>query len=440
MLTDHSRRPCRATGNIRPLSLLTCAVLFGITGCSYLCEPAKESTQDTVISSGETIYLNGSDSISAPVSDTTSTSVTAPASNAASKPVTTASAANSYPLGTNGEQPSYTIIDQPVAQASVTYTAPQTAQTNTQVPITNTAATGNNQNQPVCPEPASNHYKKSVAFVSFPRTVPITSRLGALHEVEQQLPLLIGANLTNRHAVLAPLYLREGFISTNIRGEAEAAVQVQILAQQHRVQFFVSGEVDDMTMDFPSSVENPSYYTQFVSGTHNLLHINTPLDKRSRAFSFKVEVRDGFTGQIVFTNQYRTIGKWKPAPEADVRFGSSRFWKTNYGEQIQHLVAKASDDLAQAINCQPYVARVESSPGQQQVVIQSGANSGLHRGDTLDIYQLVHQPISGEYQRFDTRLIKRSGYIHLTETYPSHSVGNVVDETLLGGQYLIKAR
>lgn len=410
--------------NTWSMSLLVCLTLFGTAGCSYLCEceSTPEAEQNTVASSSETIYLDKEES--APINKTAVTPIATPATS-------------SYPLDTNGEQPSYTITDQPVAQGVVTHT---TAQTTTQPQASNTTASSNNQIQAACPEPANNHYKKSVAFVSFPRTVPITSSLGALHQVEQQLPLLLGANLTNRHAVLTPIYLREGFINTNIRGEADSAVQVQILSQRHRVQFFVSGEVDDMTVSFPNSFENPSYYTRFVSGTHNLLHINTPLDKRSRAFSFKVEVRDGFTGQIVFANQYRTVGKWKPAPEANVGFGSSRFWKTDYGDQIQHLVAKASDDLASAINCLPYVARIESSPGQQQVVIQSGASSGLHRGDTLDIYQLIHQPISGEYQRFDTRLIKRTGHIHLIETYPSHSVGNVVDETLLGGQYLIKAR
>jgi len=410
--------------NTWSMSLLVCLTLFGTAGCSYLCEcePTPEAEQNTVASSSETIYLDKEES--APINKTAVTPIATPTTS-------------SYPLDTNGEQPSYTITDQPVAQGVVTHA---TAQTTTQPQASNTTASSNNQNQSACLEPANNHYKKSVAFVSFPRTVPITSSLGALHQVEQQLPLLLGANLTNRHAVLTPIYLREGFINTNIRGEADSAVQVQILSQRHRVQFFVSGEVDDMTVSFPNSFENPSYYTRFVSGTHNLLHINTPLDKRSRAFSFKVEVRDGFTGQIVFANQYRTVGKWKPAPETNVGFGSSRFWKTDYGDQIQHLVAKASDDLASAINCLPYVARIESSPGQQQVVIQSGANSGLHRGDTLDIYQLIHQPISGEYQRFDTRLIKRTGHIHLIETYPSHSVGNVVDETLLGGQYLIKAR
>jgi hypothetical protein len=240
--------------------------------------------------------------------------------------------------------------------------------------------------------------------------------------------------------MLTPTYLRESFASASIRGEMNAAAQAQALSKQNRVQFFVSGEVDDMTLTFPDSVENPSYYTRFVSGAHNFLHINTSLDKRSRVFSFKLEVRDGFTGQIIFSNQYRTFGKWKASPETQMGFGSPRFWETDYGVQVQHLVAKASDDMASAIGCQPYMARVDSSPGQQQVVIHSGTNNGMHSGDTLDLYQLVYQPVTGEYQRFDTRLVKRSGRVYLTEIYPSHSIGHVVDETLLSGQYLVKAR
>lgn len=417
---------------------LVSLTLFGATGCSYLCdcEQNPAASEDTVISSGETVYLDKT--TAAPASTPTTSKATTPAA-ATAKPVAK-STTTSYPFGPNGEYPSYSIVEQPIAQATVTQSVPQTAsQTSTPSKSSNTASAGN-QTQAACPQPMSNHYKKTVAFVSFPRIAPTSSRLGSLDEVEQQLPLLIGSNLSNRHAVLTPIYLREGFISTNIRGEADSAVQVQILSQRHQVQFFVSGEVDDMTMSTPSTVENTSYFTRFVNGAHNLVPANSPLDKRDRAFGFKVEVRDGFTGQIVFSNQYRTVGKWKVAPQANVGFGSSQFWETDYGDQIQHLVAKASDDMAQAINCQPYVARVESTPGQQQVVIQSGSNSGLHLGDTLDLYQLVHQPISGQYQRFDTRLIKRTGYIHLTETYPSHSVGRVVDATLLGGQYLIKAR
>ncbi len=431
MFAATDSRPCRFIRRSWSIPFLISLTLFGVTGCSYLCdcEQNPEARENAVISSGETVYLDKT----APVTSKATTSVAAP---------TTQSATNTYPLATNGEHQSYSIAEQPIAQATVTQTvtSPQTiSQTNLQSTAANTRSPGN-QPQAACPQPMTNHYKKTVAFVSFPRTAPTTSRLGALDKVEQQLPLLIGSNLTNRHSVLTPIYLREGFISTNVRGEADTAVQVQILSHRHQVQFFVSGEVDDMTMSSPGTVENPSYYTHFVNGVHNLIPVNSSLDNRDRAFGFKVEVRDGFTGQIVFSNQYRTIGKWKPAPQANVGFGTSQFWETDYGDQIQHLVAMASDDMARTINCQPYVARVESSPGQQQVVIQSGSLNGLHLGDTLDLYQLVHQPISGQYQRFDTRLIKRNGYIHLTETYPSHSVGKVVDATLLGGQYLIKAR
>lgn len=291
----------------------------------------------------------------------------------------------------------------------------------------------------LCPEPFANSYKKSVGFVSFPRVKPSSSNLGALHQVEQHLPMLIGANLRNRHTMLTPAQIGGSLANVNNYGELATATQVQALARQNRVQFFVSGEVDDMSLSFPNTIDKPSYYTLFVSGAHNLLHINTPLDKRSRVFSFTLQVRDGFTGQLIFNNQYQTFGKWKAIPEADVGFGSPRFWLTDYGKQVQHLVAKASDDLASAIQCQPYMARIDSRPHQKQVVIHSGANNGLRAGDTLELYQLVYQPITGSYQQFDTRLMKRNGRVYLTEIYPSHSIGHVVDETLLSGQYLVKA-
>lgn len=252
--------------------------------------------------------------------------------------------------------------------------------------------------------------------------------------------MLIGANLRNHHDMLTPTYLREVVAGANQNGELLAATQTQTLARQHRIQFLISGEVDDMSMSFPDTLEKPGYYTRFISGAHNLLHINTPLDKRSRVFSFTLEARDGLTGQLVFSNQYRTFGKWKESSQASIGFGSPRFWSTDYGMQIQQLVAKATGELASALHCQPYLARIDSSPHQQQVVIHSGANNGMRSGDALDLYQMVYQPIAGEYQKFDTRLIKHNGRVYLTEIYPSHSIGQVVNDTIWGGHYVVKAQ
>lgn len=401
-----------------------------VPGMAKTAAPANSSTQQP---STVAAPSNSSKTTSAAL---TSTGKPAIATTASATGAITSELPNT--ASTTSGSSTNTHNNQPIAV--VTSIAPTTPSYSATAYPVGAVAPINSPGQFLCPEPFSNNYKKSIAFVGFPRMVPISSRLGALHQVEQHLPMLIGANLRNRHSMLTPTYLHESFANARALGEVNAAMQAQALSKQNRVQFFVSGEIDDMTMTFPDSVEKPNYYTRFINGVHNLLHINTPLDKRSRVFSFTLEVRDGFTGQIIFNNQYRTFGKWKASADTQMGFGSPRFWETDYGIQIQHLVAKASDDMATAINCQPYMARVDSTPGQQQIVVHSGTNNGMHSGDTLDLYQLVYQSITGEYQRFDTRLVKRKGRVYLTEIYPSHSVGHVVDETLLSGQYLVRAR
>lgn len=300
-------------------------------------------------------------------------------------------------------------------------------------------STQNHANRNQCADPILNSYRKSIAFASFPRLIPASSNAGALYQVDQQLPRLLGDNLRKRHATLTPIHLAEGLSGAEHSDDIRVAAQAQSLAKKHRTQFIVSGEVQDMSMAFPGTAYSPGLYTRFINGAHNLLHINTPLDKRDRIFAFHLQLRDGFTGQILFDNHYQTFGKWKAVRPAEIGFGSPRFWKSDYGKQIQHLVAKASDELAATIDCQPYIARVESRPGKQQVIIRSGANNGLRAGDAMELYQLVVQQAAGEYQFFDTRLVRLNAAMRLTEVYPSHSVAQVSDDILLSGQYLALA-
>lgn len=449
------------SGNILPVSLLVCLTLLGATGCHFFQSEKKTLTT----SDGETIPLDDAtvkqyveewhnskpsiERLSEMEKDLAFLlAEVSKMSDLGQVPGLAYNKTHQAALGVDGQPLTSTSIG---PNGEVTYgSQPQgnLASGSDQsgfipVPADNSGSFNNagySTSYNLCPEPFANSYKKSVGFVSFPRMKPSTTNLGALHQVEQHLPMLIGANLRNRHTLLTPTQISGSLADANSHGELATAGQVQTLARQHRVQFFVSGEVDDMSLSFPDTLGKPSYYTRFISGAHNLLHINTPLDKRSRVFSFSLQVRDGFTGQLIFNNQYQTFGQWKAVPETDMGFGSPRFWLTDYGKQVQHLVAKASDDVANAVRCQPYMARIDSRPHQQQVVVQSGANNGLRTGDSLELYQLVYQPVTGEYQRFDTRLVKRNGRVYLTEIYPSHSVGHVIDETLLSGQYLVRAQ
>jgi hypothetical protein len=283
----------------------------------------------------------------------------------------------------------------------------------------------------------SNQYQKSLAFFSFPRQTAESSKLGALHQVEQHLPMLLSANLRNRHHLSAALEFGQSFVTNG--NELDASAQIQHLGRNTNSQYLVSGVVDDMSLVNPKSVTNPGLYTRFVNSAHDVTGTKSTFDKRSRQFSFTVNVRDAITGQLVFAKQYKTFGKWNLPANSTTGFASPTFWQSDYGQQVQFLVGLASDELAGVLQCQPFMARVDTQAGKDKLVIHSGTNNGLKTGDSLELYQLIYEPVVGQYQRYAARTVKRRSKVYLTEVYPSHSVGHVVDEPLLSGQYIVKA-
>lgn len=282
-------------------------------------------------------------------------------------------------------------------------------------------------------------YHKSIAIARFNRTEADSSKAGGLHQAEEGLPSLLSQQLQRRHAILTPVQLPQSLTNPGDTNGLRVTNQVQQLARTYRTQFIVSGEILDMSMAHPGATYSPGLYTRFVNGIHDTFGFKTRFDKRDRHFSFHLSLRDGFTGQVLFQKRYDTVGIWGISSRREVDFGSSLFWESDYGEQIGGLVNKAGDELAAAIQCQPYITRVESRPSQQQILLHSGANNGLRAGDTLALYQLVVQPVNGEYQLYDTRLVDRQTLIELREVYPSHSVAIVNSDYLLNGQYLAVA-
>lgn len=287
-----------------------------------------------------------------------------------------------------------------------------------------------------CGHAATNPYHKALAITRFTRTEADSAKAGGLHQVEEELPSLLSQHLQNRHAILTPVHLPQSLAPAS---DLRVSNQVQQLARTHRTQFVITGEILDMSMAYPGATYAPSLYTRFVNGAHDTLGVKTRFDKRDRHFAFQLSLRDGFTGQVLFQKRYATYGTWNLRNRRDVDFGSALFWKTDYGEQISGLVGKAGDELAAAIQCQPYITRVESRPSEQQILLHSGANNGLRAGDRMTLYQLVVQPVQGEYQLYDTRLVDRQAVIELREVYPSHSVAVVSSDYLLSGQYLAVA-
>ncbi len=292
---------------------------------------------------------------------------------------------------------------------------------------------GNNQ----CNSNANNPFQKTLLITAFPRTNPVISNAGALGDVDHQLPQLLGEQLVAKHNAIAPVQLNESLPNPAISNDHLLAQQIQQLARNQNTQLVLTGEVTDMAMAHPEATYNPGFYTRFVNGLFDTVGMKNHFDKRDRVFGFQVNLRDGFTGQTLFSKRYDTYGVW--GYTKNVGFGTPLFWKSDYGQQIKGLIKMASKEIGQVIQCQPYIAKIDSRPGRAQILLQGGANNGLRTGDTLALYQMIVQGSETKYDQHQVRLVNRHAAIELREVFPSHSVGVVNGTTFLTGQFLAVA-
>ena len=170
---------------------------------------------------------------------------------------------------------------------------------------------GNNQ----CRSDNNNLLQKSLLVTAFPRLNPNSSNAGALADAEHQLPKLLSQQVAAARITVTPILLDESLPSTTLSTDNLLAQQIQKLARSQRTQLVLTGEILDMTMTHPEATYNPGLYTRFLNGLFDFIEVRNRFDKRERLFSFNVNLRDGFTGQTLFSKRYDTFGVWGSTKE-----------------------------------------------------------------------------------------------------------------------------
>lgn len=325
----------------------------------------------------------------------------------------------------------------PSATAEVPATTPALSEPKPAAIVVESKAVSHKSSSNQCISGANSAFQKSLLVTAFPRINPAGSNAGALNDAEHQLPQLLSQQLASKHSAITLVQINESLPSSAISSDNLLAQQIQRLARNERAQLVLTGDILDMAMAHPEATYSPGLYTRFLNGFFDFIEAKNRFDKRDRMFSFQVNLRDGFTGQSLFSKRYDTYGLW--GITQDVNFGSPLFWKSDYGQQVKGLIKMASQEVSEVVQCQPYIAQIDSRPGQTQVLLQGGANNGLHAGDTLTLYQMVVQGSETEYDQHLVRLVNRNAAIELREVYPSHSIGVVSGTTYLTGQFLAVA-
>lgn len=271
---------------------------------------------------------------------------------------------------------------------------------------------------------------KSLTIGSFTRLDPKAANAGNLYEAEQGIAQLFSHHLRS-HPVINPQLLPQGM--HHAMDENKQQLQAQKIARKMGTQFVLQGFIADMSMDNPDSLYNPGLYRKAANLFHDLSGIQAH-EKRHRHFALNMELRDGYTGEVLLEKTYRTSGIW--SVRKPVGFNSAAFRNSDYAQQIDKLVKQASGELAKTIACQPFMVSIDAAPGRAQLLLAGGANNGLHAGDQLELYQLILSPSNTEYMRTETRLVKRNTRVQLHEVYPSHSTAVLPDGEYLNGMFL----
>jgi hypothetical protein len=317
------------------------------------------------------------------------------------------------------------------AQADSTPELPQT-ETPIQNDITSTTSVEANPivDQPKTHCKATRQWQKSLVIMAMPRLNPSSSNAGNLYQVETRIPNMLAEALAKSPSIksqLNPLSSRHDVTDDKRRQ------QTRDIAAKAESQFVLSGEILDMSMRDTATAYSPSLLQNLRNHFTDITMMNFA-DNRDRHFSLRLELRDGFTGDLLLEKYFQTSGIWK---ETDaIGFDSPALWKSNYGRKIKQLVSRASRELINNLECQPFMARIDLRPGQTDMMLQAGANNGLNAGDRLNLYQMVVVASENYYDTYQTRLIKRNLHLQLKEVYPSHSLASLVENDLLNGQYL----
>lgn len=338
-------------------------------------------------------------------------------SQATPEPVLSDSASTDAQSATTAETP--LINSSPITPASEGLAID--TQELTQAPI---------QSKPISSQCKINgQWTKTLTITAMPRLIPHQSNAGNFYQAETHIPKMLAAELDKRIGVESRL-IPQTLISLD---EEKKRRLTQTIAMQQGTQFVLQGEILDMSMRDNSSVYSPGFL-QSLRNHFTDITLMKFTDNRNRIFSLHLELRDGFTGELLMAESFNTKGIWKNTEP--VGFTSEAVWQSQYGRRIKKLIQNAGSKIAKNLECQPYMARVEVYPGQTELLLQGGANNGLHPGDALKLYQLVVMASPSQYDSYQTRLIKHDLQLELKEVYPSHSLAQLQGDNLLNGQYL----
>lgn len=195
--------------------------------------------------------------------------------------------------------------------------------------------------------------------------------------------------------------------------KSDVSKHAQSLANKTNTQYVVTLILDDISVErFEASAFNP------FKGSSSV-----------RSFDFTLSLINGATGELLYSQQYKSVTPWEYDFAKAVDVSSQSFWRSQYGHNAQKLLQKSITDLEEFALCQPTMGRV-LAVANNQLQINLGRTHQVQAGDQLTLFNVkqVTDTFGQQYRQFElypTKLIVR-------QVYSDTATVEAIDRSLLG--------
>lgn len=244
----------------------------------------------------------------------------------------------------------------------------------------------------LCP---SQRYAKDLTLVRLRLRNPEQTSYGGLDD----LPPSVSRRLFEKIASHDQQFVARRWIDENLRidplymqqGDRNDMEEIKALSQRTGSQYVVLGSIDDVSLE-PQGNQLTSW-------------LQDPL----RHFTMQLYLFDGVNGALVSRHEYQGGALWSFGKRDRVGTTNSLFWESGYGQEVDHQLDRAVQDLAGELACAQVTARVIAQ-NERGPHINLGRRNGVklgdqfriqHRADFVDAFgdaRSMRNPASGLFE------------------------------------------
>lgn len=274
------------------------------------------------------------------------------------------------------------------------------------------------QRQALCEVTQSKNYKKQLAILGFSLQTPQQTNIGGVVGVERGLASRLGQKLREQGGLVvyeqSQVSLHADLRNAPSRYTDQLTLtQAADFAKQVGVQFVVSGVVKDMGLEDEKALAT-DYWTKLkkMSGQTN----------QNRRFTVDLFVHEGFSGALVWQQQFTTLGRWQAEVNAKLGFEFPGFWKEEYGLKVDRLIDSMTLEIAEQLECQPFMTRISRVEGNT-LHFAAGARSGIRPGDVMALYRTSNFYDANRLAGVDLQNVKTA--LTVSQVHPNFASGSI---------------